>query len=735
MYLKKLELSGFKSFAKPARLEFPHPAVAIVGPNGSGKSNIAEAIRWVLGEQSIKSLRGKKGEDLIFNGSQTAPRLGKASVSLFLDNRKKILPIDYEEVKITRKVFRDGVNEYLVNDSKVRHKDVVEILGKIGIGSSGHHIISQGEADRILSASLKERRQMIEDALGLKIFQIKKAEAERKLEKTGENMKQVESLKKEIQPHLRFLKKQAEKAQEVSTLRENLKKFYAKYIFSESAYLTSEEKKISEEKNKIESELEKIKKEISGTAGGSRDSKILKAKRELEDKLREKEKSARELREKQNSVEREMGRLEGIIEVAGKKEAKEEKAVPSSEAKNFIKELERLVDRGLGFFSVDEIKRILGEISGIIRDFSSRLDSGTKISGDEINEFKKKQKDTQELLVKIKEQEKKMVLDSDSLKKELDALEESLRGMEKERYEAEGRMKELNGFLESVKIKEDNLKIKKNDLKSEIGEARAMADYSGEETEEIFELGRWTEERQGIKKEIERLKIKIDDSGAIGGEVLKEYEEVKKRDEFFEKELADLDKSVSSLEVLLKELEEKIGCDFKEGIEKINKEFQKFFEAMFGGGRAELVRIAPPRKSKKENADAEEINNGAENEEPQEGVEVRVNLPKKRIASLDMLSGGERALTSIALLFAMSQVNPPPFLVLDETDAALDEANSQKYGNMLKDLSERTQLLIITHNRETMSQAGILYGVTMGSDSISKLLSIKFTEAERYTNR
>ena len=152
MRLLRLELSGFKSFAKPTKLEFPAAISAIVGPNGSGKSNVAEGLRWVLGEQSIKSLRGKKGEDLIFNGSQTAPRLGKASVSLVFDNRKKIFPLDYDEVKITRKVFRDGVNEYLINGSSVRLKDIIELLSKIGLGTSSHHIIGQGEADKILNA-------------------------------------------------------------------------------------------------------------------------------------------------------------------------------------------------------------------------------------------------------------------------------------------------------------------------------------------------------------------------------------------------------------------------------------------------------------------------------------------------------------------------------------------------------------------------------------------------------
>ena len=164
---------------------------------------------------------------------------------------------------------------------------------------------------------------------------------------------------------------------------------------------------------------------------------------------------------------------------------------------------------------------------------------------------------------------------------------------------------------------------------------------------------------------------------------------------------------------------------------------------MFGGGKAELKVMASKRRKKfipqgGESAEDLILKTGEEaavqDEEGDEGVEVSVSLPKKRISSLDMLSGGERALTSIALLFAMSQVNPPPFLLLDETDAALDEANSQKYGKMLQGLSERTQLILITHNRQTMKQAGVIYGVTMGSDSISKFLSIKFTEAEKSVN-
>jgi chromosome segregation protein len=168
MYLKELTINGFKSFAKKSDFEFSAPITAIVGPNGSGKSNVAESFRFVLGEQSVKSMRGKRGEDLIWGGSDKTTRGNRAAVELIFDNSKRTFTLDFDEVKIERIVHRDGANEYKLNGSQVRLKDIHELLASANIGSTGHHIISQGEADRILSAGPKERREMIEDALGLK---------------------------------------------------------------------------------------------------------------------------------------------------------------------------------------------------------------------------------------------------------------------------------------------------------------------------------------------------------------------------------------------------------------------------------------------------------------------------------------------------------------------------------------------------------------------------------------
>jgi chromosome segregation protein len=236
-------------------------------------------------------------------------------------------------------------------------------------------------------------------------------------------------------------------------------------------------------------------------------------------------------------------------------------------------------------------------------------------------------------------------------------------------------------------------------------------------------------------KKIERIKIKLEDAGAIGGEdVMKEYQETSERDTFLLGEIEDLTKSMNDIEVLIKDLKTRLDTEFKNGITKINKQFQNFFALMFGGGNAELSVITIEKRKKRSVDDDEDMDEDIaefveEDEEPESGIDIAVSLPQKKVKELTMLSGGERSLTSIALLFAISQVNPPPFLVLDETDAALDENNSRKYGDMIETLAKYSQLIVVTHNRETMSRANVLYGVTLGADGASKLLSVKFDEA------
>jgi chromosome segregation protein len=227
---------------------------------------------------------------------------------------------------------------------------------------------------------------------------------------------------------------------------------------------------------------------------------------------------------------------------------------------------------------------------------------------------------------------------------------------------------------------------------------------------------------------IDRLKIRVEEAGGSGEDVRTEHKEAVEREAFLAKELEDMAKSSSGLRELIKDLDEELSKTFAEGLQKVNASFTEFFALMFGGGSAKLVlEEVSSAPLDPEDEDYDEFAVLPTKGKP--GIEISVALPKKRVQSLMQLSGGERALTSIALIFAMSQVNPPPFLILDETDAALDEANSRRYGDMIENLAKKSQLIVISHNRETMSRAGILYGVTMGADGISKLLSVKFEEA------
>ncbi|MEK7660255.1 MAG: hypothetical protein AAB343_03575, partial [Patescibacteria group bacterium] len=231
-------------------------------------------------------------------------------------------------------------------------------------------------------------------------------------------------------------------------------------------------------------------------------------------------------------------------------------------------------------------------------------------------------------------------------------------------------------------------------------------------------------ERETVRRKLERARIKVEEAGAVDASVLNEYKDVMDRDQFLEAESKDIITAMESLRTLVDELTDKLENEFTDGVSKINAEFQKYFVDMFGGGQAEIFVSEPKKKKKIKDDELDE-----EEEEQQSGVDIKVTIPGKRIHALDMLSGGERALTSIALLFAMSSVNPPPFLILDETDAALDEANSRRYAAMLGRLANGTQLIVVTHNRETMRAAGVLYGVTLAAEGYSRLLSLKFEEA------
>ena len=731
MYLKSLEISGFKSFAKKATLNFTSPISSIVGPNGSGKSNVAEAFRFVLGEQSIKSMRGKRGEDLIFNGGGEGARVNRAGVKVVFDNSKKILNVDFSEVTLERVVHRDNSNEYFINGSPVRLKDIVELLAGAHIGASGHHIISQGEADRILNANIRERREMIEDALGLKIYQYKKIESQRKLEKTEENMKSVESLRREIAPHLKFLKKQVEKVEKVQQLREELRVVYKEYFKREETYLKSERTKIEGEKNPLAKELAELDKEIAEARKILENSKNRDAK---SDELIAIEGALHKIRMEKDSIMREIGKIEGEISAGQRTISKEKEKQAKDEFKTvYLKDVEEIVKKIDILETIAEIKKLL---FGFISIHKNQSDSTlvAEIEKD-INTLNKKKSEFEISLKQLDESERTRTLEYNEFRQKIEREKDSNRDAEKNVFRIIARQNELRGVLNGLMTREDKLIIEEEAFKRELQDAYVLVGREIVEYKDLVLTEEARDKQIERQRNIEKIKIRIEDSGAgNSADILKEYKEVEERDIFLGRELTDLETSKQSLHNLIADLDARIDVEFKEGILKINAQFQQYFSLMFGGGNASLNVIREKRRKKRADTDlplddAEIVEDVALEEEGEEGIEINVNLPRKKVKGLMMLSGGERALTSIALLFAVSQVNPPPFIILDETDAALDEANSRKYGDMIANLSQYSQLILITHNRETMSRAGVLYGVTMGGDGASKLLSIQFEEA------
>ena len=737
--LKRLEIAGFKSFPKKTVLEYSNAITAIVGPNGSGKSNVAEAFRFALGEQSMKSMRGKRAEDLIWGGSHQAPRASRAAVAIVFDNSpgragRRQFKIDFDEVSIERAAFRDGTSEYSINGSHVRLRDIEELLAGANIGETGHHIISQGEADRILLASPRERREMLEDALGLKVYEFKKREAERKLLKTEDNIAQVNSLRRELAPHLRFLENQVKKLERAEEMKRDLVGLAQTYFAIEDAYISNEKQKTASDQQKAEERL------AASTAELDRFSDPASAGAEtvrLTETLREAERQVSELSTRRGELARGAGRIEGALAEVKRRAASVAREpyakVPREELEalhtEVLHQAEHAGDEAAG------LKAALSAIRAAITSFFSRHGSPQQayLLDEEASALKleDERKKTTEMLDQVARELERAENARDRAREAMLALEETEREVRRRILTLAEEKAQAEGSLARAVAKQQELVQRTSDLEREKAEAVVLAGREVLSYESLVsapsEERREQEERLRI---LERAKIRLEEAGGTGEEIRQEHKEVSERESFLTRELEDLAKSAAGLRALIDDLNTELAKHFSEGLAKVNAAFSEYFALMFGGGSARLILEVEDDVEEAEDpeeSDDEGIDIPKEKERP--GIEIMVNLPKKKIRSLMQLSGGERALTSIALIFAMSQVNPPPFLILDETDAALDEANSRRYGDMIENLAKHSQLIVITHNRETMSRAGVLYGVTMGADGVSKLLSVKFDEA------
>ncbi|MDD3607982.1 MAG: AAA family ATPase [Candidatus Moranbacteria bacterium] len=760
MFLKKIEINGFKSFAKKTVLDFSGAGVfnggknigitAIVGPNGSGKSNIADALRWAMGEQSMKNLRGKKNHDVIFAGSGKKAQLGSAQVSFCLDNADKKIPVDYDEIIITRKVYRDGEGEYMINGSRVRLIDVVDMLAKAGVGQRSYCIINQGMADQMLNAGPLERRSIIEEAAGVKEYQVKKERSERKLKNTKNNLERVRGLLAEIEPHLKILKRQSQRAEKGEKYRLELKEKQNELFGYWWNNFLKEEEKLLEKEGGLSRETILMQREIDGIR--EKLNKESKNSTLIDEKIDKLEQEQRKINHDVNTLERDILIEEGRLSLARERQAGfravETMPVNSSLIKDRLdsikKSYRQLADKlknAQTITDLTEIKKMADLVDREICELLTGIEKGKmekRKSDKEINQwqenFRSQVEKISENIFKLKKEKKDLVGKLKALSEEIEELVQRDRQERRDSIKMEDLIRRKQFDLEREKDKYNEIKIelmkirvRKEDLEKRIKQEMNIQPNN-------LACPKIEPDVKNLEKEIFRLKSQLEQIGSIDEMVLEEYKETQERYDFLSRELIDLEQAIRSLQKVIKEMDDKIKDKFEETFKNINKKFQEYFKTIFNGGKAELSRVELRTRIRKgdEGEGVEDPiiqEDESEGEEKfQMGIEITAVPPGKKITNLGMLSGGERTLTSLALLFAIISFNPPPFAILDEVEAALDEANSKRFGKILRQLSGKTQFILVTHNRQTMREAAVLYGVTMNDDGASQLLSIKLEQ-------
>lgn len=924
MYLKSLEIFGFKSFADRVRIEFSQGISALLGPNGCGKSNIVDAIKWVVGEQSAKSLRAESMEDIIFNGTENRRPLSVAEVAITISNDGGALPLDVPEIEVKRRLYRSGENEYFINGKQSKLKEVRELFWDTGIGKSAYSVMEQGRIDQVLSSKPEDRRYLFEEAAGITKHKVRAREAELKLAKTEENMRQIEGIVREVKHSYESLKVQAEKTVQYRQLKDKifeteldlylvrLRQYVRERDRSSAAF---DQKKKEREAlvqridnmsasmsegldlvNELEARLVEMQKLLYGLAvekNGKEKQKTLLAERcrELKTKVEQLQGRDRAIAAKIESLQDEEGEKEAeyagyrarIREVEAnihtfdenisaaalsvkanegtiRQNAEESKEIGQKTAQlrqeldTITERIAQLVDERLRQSETQieqrqkleaQIRQGITEIALSVASRADRLQDYARIattlsSQERAQEIERLSADLRELSSKSKWLEKdfqqyiaiapsflnelvapegvmtqKRRIDAaisahaerlreidtenqalsarngdlakkietyrrtleearmektkiqaqmeaaqealsvlrreiagqesyrreianelageqrrlDELDEELGTLEEELAEIEqkgrrlsedmtelensisqrtadlaekrKESSELEQKLQAMQQELEDLHMAMAQSETEIRNLKDTFTELYSR-DLSAYETR-MYEIRRPIAE---IREELASLKSSLSSLGSVNLMAPEEFEEVRQRYEFLTGQYEDMVKARTDLVRITDEIRTESAQLFVDTYNRIKKNFHNMFRRLFGGGRAELRLL-----------DADHV--------LESGIEIYAQPPGKKLENISLLSGGERTLTAIALLFATYMVKPSPFCFLDEIDAALDEGNIIQLVNLLREFGTASQFIVITHNKKTVACADTLLGVTMEESGITKTIAIR----------
>ena len=536
MLLKRLEIFGFKSFADKTVLEFEEGITAIVGPNGCGKSNIVDAIKWVLGEQSARELRGLSMEDVIFNGTSQRERINFAEVSLVISNEDGRLPIDFTEVTITRRLFRSGESEYLINKTPVRLKDIQELIAGTGIGTKAYSLMEQGKIDLILSSKPEERRFIFEEASGITRFKAKKKEALRKLENTENNLLRVTDIINELRRQISSLERLARKAERYKLLYEELK-------LKEAKLAGADIRKAKDMVVNYTQYQERLEKEIS----------------ELEEQLQQQEQNTRNLRDEMTNLSQELGEDESRIqEFRSQVNMYQEKIVWNQ---NGIKELEE---------RSNSLEEEIKELKMRLQDIEERIQS----VGSEGDSFTHQEKELNSEIQKIDAEIKRMQDREDRYHKEIKESKDQILNLNYQLTHKKNLLMELDSELKSLVTSSHRLREEKQDLLQRVEELE----------NKIINIQTELEEKQRIQR---LLQGELNQLSATYQEFTAELEDLTTKTSELGREIAGLENLLSSWRQILSQ-----NLGYSQALVVVEKEFS---EPGVLGKLSQLVS-APPDK-------------------------------------------------------------------------------------------------------------------------------------------
>ena len=726
MQLKHIKLAGFKSFVDPTRISFPTNMVAVVGPNGCGKSNVIDAVRWVLGELSAKNLRGESMSDVIFNGSDLRKPSGQCSIELLFDNSMGKLGGEYakyNEISIKRLMTRDGQSNYSINNTSCRRKDVQDIFLGTGLGPRSYAIIEQGMVSKIVSAKPEEMRVFIEEAAGISKYKERRKETEQRIKKTKENLARVKDIRDEIQRLINRLQNQAKAAEKYKKLQIEEKDLKLKIsilnTLSAKAKKDSLSSKISQLTNQVtvksaevsthQASIDQIKTEhasvLSAFEGAQKNFYTIGS------EIARYETNLQNINKAITGYKDGLSRAKDRYAEALENESSIENISPKEKAMKLLDDISESL-KGFGS-SADNIRAKAAELRELL---VSILKITSAQSKNITNEYLLRQNEISEQLEQAKENKAKAENDLAALVEKSSTAESELNSIRQKQSVVDASIQDVENKksiaaldLRSLEENLNNLKLDLRTFEVNLDNASETLKKAGISISDLNPADYQEMDLADLEATLASTQSSIISLGAINLAAPDEIAEESKRIDELDSQLEDLNEALDKLQGAIKKIDVESKMKFDESFNAVNLKIQEIFPKLFGGGKAALQLI-----------DGDSLNSG---------ITLSAQPPGKKNATISQLSGGEKAMTALSLVFALFELNPAPFCMLDEVDAPLDDINATRFVAMVEEMSDRVQFIFITHNKISMEKSDHLMGVTMQEAGVSRVVSVDVKEA------